>query len=347
MTEERVLQELQTVIEPKYGRDIVDLDMVHNLAVSGSEASFTLALTLYADPQAETLEKLAHDAALRVEGIDAATITTMVDVPASPAVLQRPELPAKHLIAVSSGKGGVGKSTVAANIATALGLQGARVGLMDADILGPNIPTLMGVEAMPAPSQNKMNPAQAHGVKLMSMGFLVEKDKPLIWRGPMIHHAIRQLFTDVDWGELDYMIIDLPPGTGDAQLGLAQLVPLTGAIIVTQPQEVALSDARRGLGMFETVEVDVLGVVENMAGEFFGSGGGETFAKKRGVPFLGRVPLDSQVRIGGDAGVPVVVSHPQSETAQALNHVAKQAALQASRLALSEDDDTISITTIE
>jgi ATP-binding protein involved in chromosome partitioning len=347
MIEERVLEELQTVIEPKYDRGIVKLGMVRDLTLSDGEVVFTLALTLYDDPHADTLEGLAKDAALRVEGINEVTVTRVVDVPTSPAILQRPDLPAKHLIAVSSGKGGVGKSTVAANISVALGQQGARVGLMDADILGPNIPTLMGVEEAPPPSANKMNPAEAHGIKLMSMGFLVEKDKPLIWRGPMIQHAIRQLFTDVTWGQLDYMVIDLPPGTGDAQLGLAQLVPLTGAIIVTQPQEVALSDARRGLAMFETVEVDVLGVIENMAGEFFGSGGGEAFAEERDVAFLGRVPLDPQVRVGGDEGVPVVVSHPATPSAQALHHVAQQVALQASRLALAEDDDTISITTIE
>jgi ATP-binding protein involved in chromosome partitioning len=240
----------------------------------------------------------------------------------------------------------VGKSTVAVNMAVALAQSGASVGLMDADILGPNIPMMMGVDKIDPPVNQRLTPAVAFDVKLMSMGFLVDPEQPMVWRGPMLHSAIRQFFSDVEWGPLDYMVIDLPPGTGDAQLSLAQSVPLTGAVIVTQPQEVALGDALRGLAMFEQLNVAIIGVVENMSGDLFGQGGGEQLADQRGVPFLGSVPLDSQVRIGGDDGTPVVSSHPDSETAVALTKVAQEVAMRVSVLAAQQDDDIIPLSTI-
>ncbi len=250
------------------------------------------------------------------------------------------------LIAVSSGKGGVGKSTVAANLAVALAASGASVGLMDADILGPNLPMMMGVYRMPPPDQQRLNPAEAYGVKIMSMGFLIDPDKPMIWRGPMVHSAIRQFFSDVNWGDLDYLIIDLPPGTGDAQLTLAQSVPLTGAIIVTQPQNVALGDALRGLLMFEQVNVPIIGVIENMSGEFFGQGGGEQMAHSRGVPFLGSIPLDPQVRVGGDGGTPIVVSAPDAPAARAFREIADRVTERVRALASSRGDNIIPLNTI-
>lgn len=242
-----------------------------------------------------------------------------------------------HMIAVSSGKGGVGKSTVSANLAVALARQGYRVGLLDADITGPNLPIIMGVKGQPRSRGDKLLPFEAYGVKVMSMGFLVDPDRAVIWRGPMIHHAIRQLLTDVDWGELDYMIIDLPPGTGDAQLTLAQSVPLAGALIVTQPQEMAVGDARRGITMFEQVEVPVLGIIENMSGDFFGEGGGQRLAAERGVPFLGSIPLDPQVRVGGDLGEPIVAISPESSAARALVAIAQDVVNRVE--ALGDEDD--------
>jgi ATP-binding protein involved in chromosome partitioning len=255
-------------------------------------------------------------------------------------------LEVNHLIAVSSGKGGVGKSTVAANLAVALHQSGAAVGLMDADILGPNLPMMMGIEGQPEVIDKRMQPLEAYGVKIMSMGFLVDPTQPMIWRGPMLHSAIRQFFSDVDWGTLDYIIIDLPPGTGDAQLSLAQSVPLTGAIIVTQPQEVALGDALRGLAMFEKLDVPIIGVVENMSGDFFGEGGGERLAAGRNVPFLGSVPLDPKVRVGGDNGRPIVVTDPDSPAAEALVHIAHQTVTRVNALGLDRSDNVIPLTTI-
>jgi len=238
----------------------------------------------------------------------------------------------KHTIAISSGKGGVGKSTVAVNLAVALAQQGARVGLMDADMYGPNIPMMMGVHKQPEQQDGKLLPAESHGVKLISMGFFVPAETPLTWRGPMIHTAIQQFFRDVLWGDLDYLLIDLPPGTGDAQLSISQLVPLSGAVVVTTPQEVALHDSRKGLVMFQKVNVPLLGIIENMSyyvcgkcgerTEIFSHGGGERAAEKLGVPFLGRVPIDPAIRVGGDAGMPIVISDPASPQTKAFLDIA-------------------------
>jgi len=238
----------------------------------------------------------------------------------------------KHTIAISSGKGGVGKSTVAVNLAVALAQQGAQVGLMDADMYGPNVPMMMGVNKQPEQQDGKLLPAESHGVKLISMGFFVPAETPLTWRGPMIHTAIQQFFRDVLWGDLDYLLIDLPPGTGDAQLSISQLVPLSGAVVVTTPQEVALHDSRKGLVMFQKVNVPLLGIIENMSyyvcgkcgerTEIFSHGGGERAAEKLGVPFLGRIPIDPAIRAGGDAGTPIVIGDPTSPQAEAFLNIA-------------------------
>jgi ATP-binding protein involved in chromosome partitioning len=234
-------------------------------------------------------------------------------------------------VAVASGKGGVGKSTVAVNLAVSLAQQGLDVGLMDADIYGPNVPTMMGVNSLPETPGPKLLPAEAYGVKVISIGFLVPPGQPLIWRGPMLHGAIRQFVQDVEWGNLDVLVIDLPPGTGDAQLSLAQTLPLTGGVIVTLPQKVSLEDALRGLEMFRTMDVDVLGVIENMSYlelpdgqkmDVFGEGGGEQLASDTGVPFLGAIPIDPAVRQGGDEGIPITIANPDSPAAQALSGIA-------------------------
>lgn len=239
----------------------------------------------------------------------------------------------KHIIAVSSGKGGVGKSTVTVNLSVALKQLGYAVGLMDADIYGPNIPMMIGVSKEPVKEGEKILPAEGQGVKVISMGFFVPEDTPVVWRGPMVHSAIQQFFRDVVWGELDYLLIDLPPGTGDVPLTLSQLVPLTGAITVTTPQEVALQDVRKGMMMFKKVNVPLLGVIENMSyfvcghcgerTEIFSTGGGERAAQKFAIPFLGRIPIDPSIREGGDMGTPIVSNNPTSPQAGAFLQIAQ------------------------
>lgn len=258
----------------------------------------------------------------------------------------------KHIIAVASGKGGVGKSTVAVNVSVALAQTGAAVGLMDADIYGPNIPMMMGVLEPPGKEGDKIKPAEAHGVKIMSMGFFVPEETAVVWRGPMVHTAIQQFFRDVLWGELDYLLIDLPPGTGDAQLSLSQIVPLTGVVTVTTPQEVALYDVRKGVTMFQKVNVPLLGVIENMSffvcghcGErtdIFSFAGGERAAQKFDIPFLGRIPLDPAIREGGDAGMPLVVADPNSPQTKAFQAAAAALQQRVSELTSEPKGSTLS-----
>lgn len=338
---EQVIAALRTVIEPELHQDIVTLDMVRDLSIEGSTAKFTIVLTTPACPLKDVFVDSCQKAVVGVvPGIDNLDISWDAMVPTDQRVLGQLEVPIKSIIAVASGKGGVGKSTVSVNLAVALAASGARVGLIDADILNPNVPTMVGLNSgRPMVSNDKMLPLEAYGVKLISTGFLTEPDKPLIMRGPMLHSAIRQFFTDVDWGEdLDYMIVDLPPGTGDAPLSLAQSFPLVGVIVVTQPQDVAISDALRSIAMFETLDVPVLGVVENMAGDFFGIGGGETLAEERNVPFLGRLPLDANVREGGDYGRPVVSVNPDGPSGKAFQSLAQTIAARISMSMLQNQE---------
>ncbi|MDA2910689.1 Mrp/NBP35 family ATP-binding protein [Nitrospiraceae bacterium AH_259_D15_M11_P09] len=255
----------------------------------------------------------------------------------------------KHVVAVSSGKGGVGKSTVAVNLAVALAASGAKVGLLDADIYGPNVPMMLGVGKQPEQKEGKIIPAESHGVKVISMGFFVAEDTAVVWRGPMIHSAIQQFLRDVIWGELDHLLVDLPPGTGDAQLTLAQLVPLCGAVTVTTPQEVALYDVRKGMMMFQKVNVPLLGLIENMSyfvcghcgerTEIFSHGGGERAAEKLGIPFLGHIPIDPAIRAGGDIGMPIVVADPASPQAKAFREIADALIHRITTLSAGLDSD--------
>ncbi len=322
---DQVMAALSTVIEPELHRDIVSLNMVRDLDIQGNAANFTIVLTTPACPLKDVFLQRCNAAVLgSVPGIEKLNIKWDATVPTDRRIQGMLNVPMQSIVAVSSGKGGVGKSTVATNLAVALAEAGAKVGLIDADILNPNIPQMMGLSAgRPKVVNNKMQPIEIFGVQVMSTGFLTAPDKPMIMRGPMLHSAIRQFFTDVAWSRLDYMIVDLPPGTGDAPLSLAQSFPLAGAIIVTQPQEVAVSDALRSAAMFDQLNVPVLGVVENMAGEFFGTGGGEKLAQERNIPFLGRIPLSANVREGGDYGRPVVVHDPESAAGQAFAQLAK------------------------
>jgi ATP-binding protein involved in chromosome partitioning len=306
---------------------------------------FTVMLTTPACPLKTRIEREAREAVAALPGVETVEVTLDANVPSDGRSRGLLDLPIRNAIAVASGKGGVGKSTVAVNLAVVLAKSGARVGLLDADIYGPNVPTMMGVDRLPPVHNQKLVPAEAYGVKFMSIGFLVQPDQPLIWRGPMLHSAIRQFLTDVEWGELDYLVIDLPPGTGDAALSLAQSLPLSGGVIVTLPQQVSLDDARRGLEMFRQLDVEVFGVIENMSYldlpdgtrmDVFGSGGGERLAAESGVPFIGAIPLDPAVRAGGDAGTPVVVSDPDSPVAQALNQITEDLAAKISVAAVKQ-----------
>lgn len=337
---EQVMQALSTVIEPELHKDIVSLNMVRDLTVNGDTAEFTIVLTTPACPLKDVFIDRCNDALVgKVEGIQNVKIKWDAQVPTDNRIHGRLDVPMNSIIAVSSGKGGVGKSTVATNLAVSLADAGARVGLIDADILNPNIPQMFGLgSGRPKVINNKMQPLEVYGVKLISTGFLTSPDKPMIMRGPMLHGAIRQFFTDVEWGKLDYMIVDLPPGTGDAPLSLAQSFPLTGSIIVTQPQGVAISDAIRAAAMFDQLNVPILGVVENMAGDFFGTGGGEKLAEERDIPFLGRVPLAANVREGGDYGRPVAIHSEDTESGQAFRKLAETVAARISVVMLQSSD---------
>ena len=344
ITREAVLSALSKVEEPDLHKDLVTLNMVHNLEIQDNTVSFTIMLTTPACPFRAKLERDSKEAVMAVEGVKNVIVKMDSDVPNDGRMRGLVKMPIRNAIAVGSGKGGVGKSTISVNIAVALAQSGARVGLMDADIYGPNVPTMLGIERLPPPQGQRLIPAIAYGIKVISMGLLVKPGQPLIWRGPMLNSAIRQFLGDVEWGELDYLIIDLPPGTGDASLSLAQALPLSGAVIVTLPQLVSLEDASRGLNMFKTLEVPILGIIENMSYldlpdgtrmDIFGSGGGEQLAQATDTPFLGKVPIDQNVRIGGDSGKPIVVSHPDSVVAKSLREIAESLAAKVSVAALS------------
>ncbi len=338
--EQSVMDALKTVIEPELHQDIVTLNMVRDLKIEDNVAHFTIVLTTPACPLKDVFIERCNDAVIgKVDGISRLNISWDAQVPTDSRIMGQFNAPMKSIIAVGSGKGGVGKSTISVNLAVALAEAGARVGLIDADILNPNTPQMMGLQSgRPKVVNDKMQPIEAHGVQIISTGFLTTPDKPMIMRGPMLHSAIRQFFTDVNWSQLDYMIVDLPPGTGDAPLSLAQQFPLAGAIVVTQPQGVATADALRSVAMFEQLKVPIIGLVENMAGDFFGSGGGEKLAEERNLTFLGRVPLQADVREGGDYGRPVIVNNPDSPAGQAFAEIAKNAAARTSVLMMQNAD---------
>lgn len=343
VTQDAVMNALATVIEPELHRDLVSLNMIRELEIKGNDITFTIMLTTPACPLKDTMERDCRNALAAVPNLGDVTIKFDANVPENQRIRDQLGQNFRHAIAVASGKGGVGKSTVSVNLAIALAQSGASVGLLDADILGPNIPMMMGVEKMPPPQNRKLIPAENYGVKFISMAFLSDPTKPMIWRGPMLHSAIRQLLTDVEWGELDYLIVDLPPGTGDAQLSLAQTLPLTGAVIVTQPMAVAATDALRGLKTFETLNVPIIGVIENMSGDLFGTGAGPKLAAENETSFLGSIPLEAEVRKGGDSGNPVVATKPDSAAAEAFMEVSKQVAARVSVMTLMNDSSFIPI----
>jgi ATP-binding protein involved in chromosome partitioning len=319
---EQVKKALSHVIEPELHKDLISLNMVENIEINDNKISFTVVLTTPACPLKHQIESECKASIREHLGGDVLiTVNFTSRVQGNQAIEKAIKLKIRHIIAVGSGKGGVGKSTVSANLAVSLAASGAKVGLLDADLYGPNLPMIMGLEELPPYKNDILVPGMIHGVKLISLGFLVPEGEAIIWRGPMLHSTLRNLLTQVDWGELDYLIVDLPPGTGDVQLSLAQSVSISGAVIVSSPQDVALSDTIRGMSAFKKLDVPILGLIENMAGEAFGSGGGEKAANNLGVPFLGRIHLDPAIRIGGDSGKPAVLDS-ESKAAMEINEIA-------------------------
>lgn len=342
LKESHILESLRIVRDPDLQRDIVSLGFVKNLRIQGKDVSFTIELTTPACPVREEL-KAASIKAVKdsVEGVGNVTVEMTSTVTRHESQQKTDVLPGvKNTIAVASGKGGVGKSTVAVNLAVALAKEGARVGLVDADIYGPSIPLMMGITGRPRMNGQRLLPMEKWGVKVMSIGFLVDPMQAVIWRGPMASGAVKQFMSDVEWGELDYLVFDLPPGTGDIQLTLVQTIPLTGAVIVTTPQDISLADARKGFAMFGKVNVPVLGMIENMSyficthcgqrENIFDNGGGRRAAEELGVPFLGEIPIYTSIRVSGDTGKPIVMDETAHVQGEIISGIARNMAAQIS-----------------
>ncbi|MDB5899236.1 MAG: ATP-binding protein-like protein [Ramlibacter sp.] len=338
-TQEQLLAALAGVTDPNTGKDFVSTKALKNVHVEGGDVSFDVELGYPARSQVPALRKALVAAAKSVPGVDNVSVNISTKV-AAHAVQRGVQLMpnVKNIIAVASGKGGVGKSTTAANLALALAAEGARVGVLDADIYGPSQPMMLGIDARPESDDGKtMEPLENHGIQVMSIGFLVNQDEAMIWRGPMATQALEQLLRQTNWGDLDYLIVDMPPGTGDIQLTLSQRVPMTGAVIVTTPQDIALIDARKAVTMFEKVGVPILGVVENMAvhicsncghaEHIFGEGGGQRYAQEKGIEYLGGLPLDIQIRLQADSGKPTVVADPDGGPATIYKAIARKIAI--------------------
>jgi ATP-binding protein involved in chromosome partitioning len=341
VTKEQVLSALRDVQDPDLHKDIVTLGFVKDVQVKGGEVDFTIELTTPACPVKDEMKARAEALVAGLSGVTAARAKMTANV-STRGGMGRQQVPGiRNIVAVGAGKGGVGKSTTSVNLAVALAMKGARVGLLDGDVYGPNIPQMLGVDRTPEVSAEKrIVPPEAQGLKVISMGMLVPPDQPIIWRGPMLHGAVQQFMRDVDWGELDYLVVDLPPGTGDVALSMAQSVPMAGAVVVTTPQGVSVSDVRKAVGMFRQLSIPVLGVIENMSyfvcghcqerTEIFGNGGGRRMAEEMEIPFLGEVPIDTRVRSGGDEGRPIVAAAPEAPAAQAFLDLASRVAAQVS-----------------
>ncbi len=344
LTESLVLEALRVVQDPDLHRDIVTLGFVKNVTINGGHVAFAVELTTPACPVKDLLRDQAQAAVSALPGVDSVAVemTAQVRPVGRPEAGRAPIDGVKNIIAVGAGKGGVGKTTVSVNLAVALAKAGSRVALLDGDMYGPNVPIMMGFESGRRLEQDgqKILPAEAYGVQVVSMGFLTADDAPVIWRGPMLHGAIQQFFRDVKWTDVDYLIVDMPPGTGDVALSLSQTVPVTGAVVVTTPQTVSVADTRRAVKMYQKLNIPVIGVIENMSyfvcgtcgteSDVFGKGGGEALALELGVPFLGAIPLSEPVRSGGDAGTPIVLSSPDSPASTALAKAAASVAQQVS-----------------
>jgi len=350
LDETKIKEALAKVIDPALGHDIVTYRVLRGIEISGDDVLVKLDLPTHAYPQVLRRELINRvEAACKGAGAKRVTVLPEVVVAFQPAPSDKAMLKGpKNVIAVAAGKGGVGKSTVATNLALALAQHGAKVGVLDADVFGPSIPTMLGPPEVPpsANKESKIIPAIHHGLKVISVGFFVDKDEAVVWRGPMVHRLLQQFLGDVEWGDLDYLICDLPPGTGDVQLSLSQLIPIAGAVMVTTPQEVSIIDVVKGIAMFEKVEIPILGIVENMSwykcpacghtDEIFSHGGGKRLAQEVGTEFFGDIPIDSRIRFGGDAGVPIVIASPDSDNAQRFMQLATKVALKVASGVLSK-----------
>lgn len=353
ITKDQVLEALGNVIDPDLGKDLVTLNMIEDIVIEGKKVAFTVNLTTPACPMKEEIQRACENAIKHLVDTEAEVHANMSSQVQQSQKMEDAESDTlsgvKNIIAIASGKGGVGKSTVTVNLAVALAQTGAKVGLVDTDIYGPSIPTMFDVHERPnINTRRKLIPLEKYGVKLLSMGLLVDQDQAVVWRGPMVSSAVKQFLSEAEWGELDYLLMDLPPGTGDIQLTIVQTVPLTGAVIVSTPQDVALDDARKGVAMFNKVNVPVLGIVENMAYftppdmpdkkyHIFGKDGARNLATKLGVPFLGEVPLEQSVREGADNGRPAVIEKELSPAAVAFKEIANRTAQQISIRNASQD----------
>ncbi len=355
LSETFVLNALRLVKDPDLHRDIVALNFIKDLKIDKNNVSFKIELTTPSCPVKDELKAQAEQAIRNnIENVGTISIEMTSSVRVSPGQ-QRAELLSgvKNTIAVASGKGGVGKSTVAVNLAVSLALDGAKVGLLDADIYGPSIPLMMGIDERPKMKGQKLMPLEAHGVQVMSIGFLVDPMQAVIWRGPMVSGAVKQFMSDVDWGELDYLVFDLPPGTGDIHLTLVQSIPLSGAVVVTTPQDISLADARKAFAMFQKVNVPILGIIENMSyhicghcghrEEIFSTGGGKKAAEELNVPFLGDIPIYTPIRVGGDIGKPIVVLEPEATQSKQIRQLSRNMAAQLSIQSLSTPSPKIEI----
>jgi ATP-binding protein involved in chromosome partitioning len=342
VSSDAVLDALKHVIDPDLRKDIVSLGFVKNVAIDNARVSFTIELTTPACPVKDLMKDQAVAAVSSLPGVNAVEVNMTAAVRSVTAPEHgRPPLPGvKNVIAVGAGKGGVGKTTVAVNLALALAKAGSRVGILDGDIYGPNVPLMLGLKTQLSSNGRQIVPAEKYGIQVVSIGFMTDDDAPVIWRGPMVHGAIQQFFRDVAWRDLDYLIIDMPPGTGDVALSLSQTVPVAGAVVVTTPQQVSLSDSRRAVRMYQKLNVPTLGIVENMSyyscpnchheSDIFGYGGGERVATEIGIPFLGRLPVYQPISLGSDRGIPLVVAEPDAAATRAFLHVAEQVAAQVS-----------------
>src|SRR5438105_485912 len=340
VSQEQVLGALKNVQDPDLRKDIVSLGFIRNLKVERGNVAFDMNLTTPACPVKDQMRDEAVALVKALPGVQNVDVKMTAEVRQAPQMNKTALSSVRNIVAVGSGKGGVGKSTIAVNVAASLAAAGARVGLLDGDIYGPTTPIMLGIDTPPKSVGNRMIPQEAAGLKFMSMGLLVKSEQPLIWRGPMAHKALQQCLFDVDWGELDYLIIDLPPGTGDVHLTLAQAVPLTGAVIVSTPQDVGLRLSMKTLRMFQQTRVPILGIVENMSyyicphcnsqDHIFGHGGGQRAAEQLGVPFLGEVPLDLAIRTQSDVGKPIVIAQPDAPSARTLREIAEKVAAQVS-----------------
>ena len=358
VTDAAILDALKTVHDPDFAKDIVSLKQIKDLKIDGGRVSFTVEQVVFDSPWRRQVGEQAGAAAKAVPGVTTVdvTMTAKVRAAAVPDISKQPVAGVKNIIAVGAGKGGVGKTTVAVNLAIALSQAGARVAMIDGDIYGPNVPIMLGIKSQLATDGQRIVPADQYGIQVVSIAFMTSDDTPVIWRGPMLHGVVQQFVREVAWDTVDYLVVDLPPGTGDVALSLAQSVPVAGAVLVTTPQGVSLADTRRAVKMYEKLQITPMGLIENMShfvcptcrteSDIFGKGGGEKLAADMHVPYLGAIPIYEPIRIGGDTGIPICVGEPKSPAAQAFRAAAHQVAVHLAAMSFKQGPRAIPLTQV-